>query len=165
MITTRDISFSYREYDKPEELEQSDRELLEAAKSIALNAYAPYSGFKVGAAVRLDSGRIVSGANVENAAFPSGICAEKNALSTASSNYPGDRPVAIAITAFTENGMTDDPVAPCGNCRQGIIEEEQHNGNNIKIILAGKNKVRVIDKGEYLLPLQFNSKNLKTDNS
>lgn len=163
MITENDIIFKYKEFDKDEELDAADRELLNAAKETAINAYAPYSQFKVGAAVRLESGKIVLGTNVENAAFPSGICAERSALSSASSNFPGDKPVALAIAALNERGLTTDPVSPCGNCRQVIVEEEYRNSNNIRIILKGKNKIRMIEKGGDLLPLQFNMKNLKVN--
>jgi cytidine deaminase len=163
MITKNDIIFKYKEFDTDEELDAADRELLNVAKKVVMNAYAPYSQFKVGAAVRLESGKIVLGTNVENAAFPSGICAERSALSNASSNYPGDKPVALAIAALNESGLTTDPVSPCGNCRQVIAEEEYRNGNNIRIILKGKNKIRMIEKGGDLLPLQFNMKNLKVN--
>jgi cytidine deaminase len=161
MTKTNNISFSYQEIEKFDELDQADRELILAARDTALNAYAPYSKFRVGAAIRLTSGTIVTGANVENAAFPSGICAEINALSSSVSNHHNDKPVAIAIAALTEDGLTDDPVPPCGNCRQVIAEEESRAGNHIKIILSGKNKTFLIDSISSLLPLQFNKKNLK----
>ena len=161
MILKNNISFTYREFDKDEELDNSDRELLIAAKEAALNAYAPYSQFNVCAAVRLESGNVVLGTNVENAAFPSGICAERSALSNASCNFPDDNPVALAIAAITSEGLTADPVSPCGNCRQVIAEEESRSGKGIRIILGGKNKIRVIEKGGDLLPLQFNRKSLK----
>lgn len=163
MARTNKITFTFQEFDEDEELDPSDHDLLVSAREVAINAYAPYSHFKVGAAVRLESGIIVTGTNVENAAFPSGICAERNALSTASSNHPGDKPVAIAITALAESGMTDDPVPPCGNCRQVIAEEEFRNSKSIRIILGGKNRTRIIEKGEDLLPLQFNRNNLKVN--
>lgn len=161
MILKNNISFTYKEFDKDEELDNSDRELLIAAKEAALHAYAPYSHFNVGAAVRLESGNVVLGTNVENAAFPSGICAERSALSNASCNFPDDNPVALAIAAITSEGLTADPVSPCGNCRQVIAEEESRSGKGIRIILGGKNKIRVIEKGGDLLPLQFNRKSLK----
>ncbi len=160
MIRTKNISFAYKEFDSPEELNEEDRELLVSARKAALNAYAPYSGFKVGAAVRLASGIIITGSNVENAAFPSGICAERNALSNASSNHPGDIPLAIAIAATTEAGLTYEPVSPCGNCRQVIAEEEIRSSKSIRIILGSKNKIQIIEKGGNLLPLQFSRNNL-----
>jgi cytidine deaminase len=161
MMRKKDISFSYKEFDKPEDLAPDDLELLLSARKAALNAYAPYSKFRVGTAVRLQSGKIILGTNVENAAFPSGICAERSALSNASSNYPDDKPVALAVAAMNESGLTADPVSPCGNCRQVIAEEEFRNNKEIRIILGSKNKTRIIEKGGDLLPLQFSMNNLK----
>jgi len=161
MTRTKKISFLYTEFDSPAELDKRDQELLLSAKKAAKNAYAPYSGFRVGAAVRLASGKIVTGTNVENAAFPSGICAERTALSSASSNFPGDIPFALAVSAVIENGDKADVVSPCGNCRQVIAEEEYRNGTPIRIILDGKNKVIVVEKGADLLPIQFNRDNLR----
>jgi cytidine deaminase len=163
MIRINNISFSYKEFEKPEELNNDDLELVFAARETAINAYAPYSKFRVGAAIRLESGTIVRGANVENAAFPSGICAERSALSNSVSNHHNDKPVAIAIAAMTEDGLTDEPVPPCGNCRQVIAEEEARTGNQIRIILSGKNKSFVLDSISSLLPLQFNIKNMKVN--
>jgi cytidine deaminase len=163
MKRTNNITFSYTECDNIEELNAGDRELLISAREAAKNAYAPYSHFKVGAAVRLESGKIVPGTNVENAAFPSGICAERSALTNASSNHPGDIPVGLAVAATTDSGFTDDPVPPCGNCRQVIAEEESRNGRSIRIILGGMNKIQIIDKGEDLLPLTFNKNNLRVN--
>ena len=163
MIRTKNISFSYQEFEKPEELSADDRELVFAARETALNAYAPYSKFRVGAAVRLERGTIVHGTNVENAAFPSGICAERSALSNSISNHSNDKPLAMAIAAITEDGLTDDPVPPCGNCSQVIAEEELRSGNQIKIILSGKDKTIIIKSIKSLLPLQFNKNNLKVN--
>lgn len=160
MRRTNSISFTFNEFDKPDDLNSDDRELVFAARDAALNAYAPYSRFLVGAAVRLESGVIVTGANVENAAFPSGICAERSALSNSVSNHHDDKPVAIAIAAMTEDGLTDEPVPPCGNCRQVISEEELRNGKQIRLILSGKKKIQVIESCSHLLPLQFTQKNL-----
>ncbi len=161
MIKTKNISFAYKEFDKPDELEPDDLELLNIAIKTAKNAYAPYSGFKVGTAVRLAGGQVVTGTNVENAAFPSGICAERTALSNASSNYPGNPPVALAVAAQTVKGTSAETVSPCGNCRQVIAEEEYRNKKPIKLILAGKNKIIVVEKGADLLPLQFNRDTLE----
>jgi cytidine deaminase len=163
MIRTNNISFSFREFDNLNELNTDEKELVIAAREVALNAYAPYSAFRVGAAVRLESGVIVRGTNVENAAYPSGICAERSALSNSVSNHPDDKPVAIAISAMTEAGLTDDPVPPCGNCRQVISEEEIRNGREIKIILSGKKKIQVIASCSYLLPLKFTKQSLNVN--
>jgi cytidine deaminase len=160
MIRTKNISFSYTEYENIQELASGDMELVLAARDAALNAYAPYSKFKVGAAVRLESGLLVCGANIENAAFPSGICAERSALSNSISNHPEDKPVALAIAAMTEEGLTDNSPSPCGNCRQVIAEEELRTGNKIRIILSGKNKIQIIESIGSLLPMQFNRNNL-----
>jgi cytidine deaminase len=160
MQTNKNILFNYQEFDKPEELNPEDQELVNAAKQAALNAYAPYSRFRVGAALRLETGAIVRGSNVENAAFPSGICAERSAISGSVSNYPGDKPVAIAIAALTDEGFTVEPVPPCGNCRQVIAEEELRNGKQIRIILSGTKKIQIIENSGCLLPLQFNKNNL-----
>jgi cytidine deaminase, homotetrameric len=162
MIKKVNITCLYQEITDPAELEPADQELLESARKVAKNAYAPYSGFKVGAALRLESGKIILGTNVENAAFPSGICAERTAISNASSNYPGDKPVALAIAALTGEVYSDAIVSPCGNCRQVIAEEESRNGNNMRIILSSSTKIRIIEKGGDLLPLQFSKDHLRS---
>jgi cytidine deaminase len=160
MIRTNKVSFSYIEYENTDELDADDLELVTAARESTLDAYAPYSKFRVGAAIRLQSGIIVCGANVENAAFPSGICAERNALSNSITNFRNEKPIAIAIAAMTDNGFTEDSPSPCGNCRQVIAEEESRIGDSIRIILSGKYKTQIIESIGDLLPMQFNSKNL-----
>jgi len=159
-MKTKHISFSYSEFDSIDELDQNDRELLLAARQASINAYAPYSCFKVGAAVRLASGIVIIGSNVENAAFPSGICAERNALANASANHPGDKPLALAVMASTISGLTDNTVSPCGNCRQVIAEEELRNGSKIRVILGSSNKIHIIESAGDLLPMQFNRNDL-----
>jgi cytidine deaminase len=161
MATTKNVTFSYQEFENPAELKPEDQELISAAKEAANHAYAPYSRFRVGAAVRLESGIIVRGSNVENAAFPSGICAERTAISGSVTNYPDDKPLAIAIAAMTDEGLTAECVSPCGNCRQVIAEEEMRTGKQIRIILSGRDKIRVIEGINLLLPLQFCRDNLR----
>ena len=163
MIRTNNISFSYKEYENQEELDIDDKELILAARESALNAFAPYSKFRVGAAIRLKSRSIVRGANVENAAFPSGICAERSAFSNSVSNHHNDKPIALAIAAMTDDGLTDEPVTPCCNCRHVIAEEELRTGNQIRIILSGKRKTIIIEGIRNLLPLQFDNKSLKVN--
>ena len=161
MVVERNIAVTFTEYNTPEELSVDDREIINSAKEASRNAYAPYSGFQVGAAVRLETGEIVPGSNAENAAFPSGICAERAALSSVNSVYHGKKAVAIAIAARTEAGFTEDPVTPCGNCRQVIAEEELKNGMPIKLLLYGEKKIMVVEDAGTLLPLQFSKNILK----
>jgi len=156
----REIRIFYKEYLNVNEMPEADRIITEEAVVAASGAYAPYSHFMVGAAILLDDGTIVRGANVENAAFPSGSCAEKTALSYSVSNYPGRKPVTIAIAALSGKKLTRKPVPPCGNCRQMLVEEEQRQGNPIKVILAGSEKILVIDSAEALMPLRFTKSNL-----
>ena len=163
MFKEKNISFTYKEYESPEELGTEDQELILSAKEAAKLAYAPYSRFRVGAAIRLESGRIVHGSNVENAAFPSGICAERTAVAGAVSNYPDDKPVAMAIAAMTDEGLKAECISPCGNCRQVIAEEEMRTGKQIRIILCGRNKVQVVNSISLLLPLGFNLNNLRVN--
>lgn len=160
-MKTHIISVCYTEYYNIAELTPEDRELVIAAREASENAYAPYSKFRVGAAVLLSGGNIVKGANVENAAYPSGICAERNALASCVTNFPAEKPLSIAIAAFTADGKADDNVSPCGMCRQVIAEEESRNGNKIRIILSGSGRFVVIDSISDLLPLQFNKDNLR----
>ena len=150
----------FTEYGDSEDLSEQDRMLVSEAVEAAGKAYAPYSGFKVGAAILLDNGEVIRGANVENAAFPSGSCAERSAMSYAVSNFPGNRPVTIAITAFAEGEMTPEPVPPCGNCRQLLLEEEFRQGRPIKVILTGSKKTLVIKDCASLMPLHFTNNNL-----
>mgnify|MGYP001178195018 CR=1 FL=1 len=150
----------YTEYSDAHDLPDAERMLVDAAVEAAGKAYAPYSHFNVGAAILLDDGTVVKGANVENAAFPSGSCAEKTAVAYAVSNYPERRSVAIAITAISNGKMTSEPVPPCGNCRQMLLEEEERQGKPVKIILAGRERIIVMKNSESLMPLHFNKSNL-----
>ncbi|MDT8374632.1 MAG: cytidine deaminase [Bacteroidales bacterium] len=156
----REVSISFLEYTGIDELPESDRSLVNEAITAASGSYAPYSHFNVGAAIRLDDGTVVRGANVENAAFPSGSCAEKTALSYSVANHHDKIAVAIAIAALSEGVLTDQLVPPCGNCRQMLIEEEQRTDHPIKVILAGKSGVTVLDNCQSLMPLSFTRSNL-----
>lgn len=160
MMKKRESIISYLEYKGIDELPGEDRRLAEEAVAAASGAYAPYSHFMVGAAILLDDGSVVRGANVENAAFPSGSCAEKTALSFTVANHRDKRSVAIAIAALSGGELTAGPVPPCGNCRQMLIEEEQRLGKPIKIILAGKSAVIILENCQSLMPLSFTRSNL-----
>ena len=124
-------------------------------------AYAPYSNFYVGAALRLANGIIVTGANQENAAFPSGLCAERTALFAAQANYP-DQPVStLAIVARNANGLLDEPVSPCGACRQVILGVEDRYKQPIRVLLYGKKGVYSLQSAKDLLPFSFVDDSMK----
>ena len=120
-----------------DELQTADREVVDAARAATANSYAVYSNFNVGAAVRLSNGTIVSGSNQENAAYPSGLCAERTTLFWANSQYPNEAVETLAIAARTAQGELEMPIPPCGACRQVILETEKRFGNTIRIILYG----------------------------
>ncbi|MCL1850535.1 MAG: cytidine deaminase [Bacteroidetes bacterium] len=138
------------------QLSVKDADLLNIAHEAAYNAYAPYSHFKVGSAILLKNGHIISGNNQENAVYPSGLCAERVALFYAASQFP-ETPIAkIAITAIGTEKEVMQPVPPCGSCRQALLEYEIKFGEPIEIIMAGeKGEVYVVKSVSELLPLSF----------
>jgi cytidine deaminase len=139
-----------------DELSTEDRQLVEQAIEATRRSYAPYSHFHVGAAVRLENGEIVIGCNQENAAYPSGLCAERTALFAAGALYP-DVPVKVLAVAARGTGgeMTEEPTGPCGSCRQVIIESETRAKHPIRILLYGRRCVYIIDGIRQLMPLTF----------
>lgn len=150
------------EYDSPAELAAEDLELVKLAAEAAENAYAPYSGFNVGAALRLANGVIVTGNNQENMAYPSGLCAERVTAFSASAKFPGVAMRTIAIVCSWEGSGADDALTPCGSCRQALVEYEHLYNSNIRIILTnGKGKVLVAESVRSLLPLAFRVDELK----
>lgn len=154
-------SFEYLSYDDISELEESDRALLEAARKVTKLAYAPYSNFRVAAVIRLANGQIVNGTNQENASFPVGICAERTALSAATSLYPGIPIQTIAISYHNMEGSSSHPISPCGICRQTLAEYEQRQQQPIRLIMGGQTgKVYVLPAATPLLPLSFSAKDM-----
>lgn len=140
------------------ELSPSDREIVDAARAATANSYAVYSQFNVGAAVRLADGTVVCGTNQENAAYPSGICAERTTLFWANSQYPNQAVEVLAIAARTNQGELERPIPPCGACRQVILEAEKRFNKAIRIILYGTKECYVIEDGvKALLPLSFDA--------
>lgn len=137
-----------------EELSTRDRELIDAAKKMTSQSYAPYSKFRVGAAILMENGEIVTGANQENAAFPSGTCAERTAAYYASARFPGTRMVKIAIAAWTGGEFQGKPISPCGSCRQALMEYE-HLFGPIEVLLFGAEHVYKLPSVASLLPLTF----------
>jgi cytidine deaminase len=158
----RNITIRLEEYETEDKLNESEKLLLEKANASLQNAYAPYSEFKVGAAVLLDNGEIVLGNNQENAAYPSGLCAERVALFQAKSVYPDTEIKAVAITAYSEHFHINHPITPCGGCRQVIAEVEGRQNKSIRIIMKGQTgAVHVVDGIQNLLPLMFKEEKLK----
>lgn len=152
----------YTVYEDEKELAASasaDAELLRQAHDATGSSYAPYSKFHVGAAVKLANGAVVKGNNIENAAYPSGLCAERVALFAAQAQYPNVPIEALAITACSEITEITDPVAPCGACRQVMVEAEQRSGIPMRIICQGNTgKVFVFNGVETLMPFIFLTK-------
>lgn len=140
---------------KFEELDDVLKTLVSKAIDATDNSYSPYSNFKVGAALQLEDGTIVIGANQENAAFSVTMCAERSAIFNAQSNHPDLGIATIAIAAKNVNGLVHIPISPCGSCRQVILEMEQRYKRNIKILLCGSEGIYVINSIKDLLPLSF----------
>lgn len=148
------------QYCQVDELSGEDQELVKEAKEATRNSYAKYSHFCVGAAIRLQNGRIIKGANQENAAFPSSLCAERTAVFAAQANYPEQPITALAIAAKNEYGFTREPVTPCGSCRQVMLEIEDRYQQSVKIMLYGTDGVYVLKSVKDLMPLCFVDENM-----
>ena len=156
----KNTQFDFQELSSMEELSNDDRRLLEKAKEAANKAYAPYSEFRVGAAVLLENEEIITGNNQENAAYPSGLCAERTVLFYASSQYPGVAVKALAVSAPGNGEQLDAMAKPCGACRQVIAEYEDLAVSPIRILLDGA-PVTVLDGVDALLPMRFKNSDLK----
>ncbi|MFV0591245.1 MAG: cytidine deaminase [Draconibacterium sp.] len=151
----KELKILIQEFDKAEELSETDQKLLQVARDASEKAYAPYSHFNVGAAVLLENGEIIAGNNQENADFTDGLCAERVALFYAQATYPGVPVKAIAVTAKNKNGFLNEPAQPCGSCRQVLVETEVRFNQPIRIILDGKKGIQLLDGADSLLPLAF----------
>ena len=139
------------------ELTADEQELAEAAREATRRSYAPYSRFHVGSAVLLANGTIVTGSNQENAAYPSGLCAERTALFYANSQYPDVPVVALAIAACGGTGAKWPLISPCGACRQVMLETEKRYGRPMRVLLCGTDEAYVVESARDLLPVAFDS--------
>jgi cytidine deaminase len=158
----KQFTLTYEEFSSDAELAPADLELLTVARTATVDAYAPYSHFRVGAAARLAGGVIITGTNQENASFPAGICAERTLLSVAGAQYPGVPIETLAISYHNENGVSDRPISPCGICRQSLQEFEQRTQRAMRVILGGETgKVIVLDRAVSLLPFAFSADELR----
>lgn len=148
------------EYDQLDELSEEQVLLVNSAIKAARDAYAPYSEYYVGAALRLANGEIVIGSNQENAAHPSGLCAERVAIFYAGARYPDVPVLSIAIAAICKGTIQEEPIAPCGACRQVLYEKESQGNAPMEVILYGSKKIQVINQVTDLLPLPFKLESL-----
>ena len=153
-MTEKKKEIIYRELSYGE-LSEKDVILAERAIKAVSGAYAPYSHFNVGAALRLGNGEVLIASNQENVAYPSGMCAERSLLYYTHSNYPNEPIEAIAITAFTNGKIVDTITYPCGACRQVMIEAEKRSGNKIKVLILSKDKIEEFDSIEAFMPFSF----------
>lgn len=156
------FEFQYEVYDDISELAAQDAELLEKARAVTKQAYAPYSNFYVGAVARMHNGGTVAGTNQENASYPVGICAERVLLGNAATLFPGIGIDTMAISYDSESIKSDHPISPCGMCRQALLEYEARTDAPIRLILAGqKGKIYVLHTTSFLLPFAFTGNELK----
>ena len=151
------IDITYSEFRSADEMIPEDRDLVGAAIEAMSGAYAPYSHFHVGAAVRLSNGQIVKGSNQENAAFPSGLCAERTAMFAASSRYPDKDMLSIAIAGGVLGMLGTSPATPCGACRQVMAQYQAKSGKPMSVIMVAEGLIWKFDRVDDILPLIFNS--------
>ncbi|MBR0246947.1 MAG: cytidine deaminase [Bacteroidales bacterium] len=154
------LNIKYEEFASVAEMSPDDQKLVNLALEAQKGSYSPYSHFQVGAALKLADGTIVKGANQENAAYPSGLCAERTALFWAGANYP-DVPLDTLAIAGSDHGvLCESPASPCGSCRQVMAEYQKKHGRPLKVILVGSKRIRKFYKVDDLLPFIFDSLHL-----
>lgn len=150
------VTTTFTAFKSTAELPKDIQTLMEKAVQIRNNAYAPYSKFKVGAAILLENGEIILGSNQENAAYPSGLCAERTAIFYAGANFPDSKILKMAISAASETSTTNSPIPPCGACRQSIAEYESKQNHPIEMYFMGETgEIYKSDSLKNLLPLMF----------
>jgi cytidine deaminase len=153
--------FEYEVYDDISHLNEQDAWLLNEARTVTEQAYAPYSNFYVGAVAMMENGEVVAGTNQENASYPVGICAERVLLGIVANMYPNVPVKTIAISYNGDEVKSDHPISPCGMCRQALLEYETRLKSPIRLILGGmEGKVYIIKTASLLLPFAFTSDEL-----
>ena len=156
-MSAKKLTIDYEEFSSVDEMLPGDQELVKAALEAQKGSYSPYSHFQVGAALLLDNGLVVKGANHVNAAYPSGLCAERSAMFWAGANYP-DVPMDTLAVAGSDHGvLCESPSSPCGACRQVMAEYQKKHGKPLKIILVGSKRIRKFKCVDDLLPFIFDS--------
>jgi cytidine deaminase len=151
------FTINYEEFSSPKEMDPIDQNLIAAALDAQKGSYSPYSHFQVGAALLLADGTIIKGANQENVAYPSGLCAERTALFAAGANYPDTPMVKLAIAGSDHGILCESPASPCGSCRQVMAQYQKKFGRPIEVILVGSKRIRKFHKVDDLLPFIFDS--------
>lgn len=155
------FEFEYEVYDDISQLSNADAVLLNKARTVTAQAYAPYSKFNVGAVAILDNGEFVAGTNQENASYPVGICAERVLLGNAATLYPGIAINTIAISYNPAKEKSNHPISPCGMCRQSLLEYETRFKKPIRVIMGGmEGKIHIVKTSRLLLPFAFTSEEL-----
>ncbi|MDE6624157.1 MAG: cytidine deaminase [Alistipes sp.] len=145
------FSFNYEHYAALAELPEADRKLVAEAERATANAHAPYSKFRVGAAARLRSGRILYGSNFESEVYPAGLCAERTLLFYAQANYADDPIEALAIASVP----SERECYPCGQCRQVMVDVERRQGSPMRVVMSGNGSASVVESASLLLPFTF----------
>jgi len=156
-MSEKRLTIDYEEFSSVSEMDPKDQELARLAIEAQKGSYSPYSHFQVGAALLLDNGVIVKGANQENAAYPSGLCAERSAMFWAGANYPDIPMDTLAIAGSDHGVLCESPASPCGACRQVMAEYQKKHNRPLKIILVGSKRIRKFGSVDDLLPFIFDS--------
>lgn len=156
-MVQKEIKIAYEVYPSVEEMTAEDQALVNASIEAMKGSYAPYSHFNVGAAIRLLDGTVVKGANQENAAYPSGLCAERTAMFAAGANYPDIPMVSLAVVASQNGQICKEPAAPCGACRQVMAQYQCKSGQPISVILVGEPEIWKFNRVDDILPFIFDS--------
>ncbi|GAB5418937.1 MAG: cytidine deaminase [Crocinitomicaceae bacterium] len=152
----KEFTLKYSQFDHWKDLPEKDHLLVDAANKIMQDAYAPYSNFKVGAALLLEDGTVITGSNQENIAYPSGLCAERVALFFAGANHPNIKVDTLCIVAKGDLVDVETILSPCGGCRQVMVETEKRQNKSFRVILVSQNNITIVtDSAASLLPLAF----------
>lgn len=154
----KEFKINYTSISNAEDLNEIEKTLYKNALEARNKAYAPYSHFFVGCALLLENGEIVQGNNQENAAFPSGLCAERTAIFWAAANYPNVKIKKIFVVGSPENGVSKVAIPPCGGCRQSILEYESKQNENIEIYFSSvEGEIIKLNSMKDLLPFSFDA--------
>jgi len=160
-MSNHTYEFSYEVVEDISQLSSDDAALLQQARTVTQQAYAPYSNFRVGGAARLSNGALITGTNQENASYPVAICAERVLLGNAATQHPGVAIDTLAVSYASDHQSSDHPISPCGMCRQALLEYENRTHQPIRLLLSGQSgSVYIINTCSALLPLAFTGEEL-----